>query len=314
MGFTRTLTRIWDVIVATWTRYDDEHGDLLAAAFSLYSLLALAPLAVISVTVAGLLIEPEQARAFLISSLERGSSRDVAALVEQLLEAARQERSGLAAVLAIALLLWAASKLFLVAQEALNAIWGVRPRAAASVLASIRRVAVKRLISFAMVIGCGALLLVTLALQTTLTAVSDRALERLGLSQLGATLAFVQQLGLSFVLLSCVFAVLYRTLPDVRIHWGDVWLGAALTAAIVLLGTTLLSLYLSRIAPSWLLGAVGSVAALLLWSYYLAQVFLLGAALTRVLACRDGEQRDPAPYAELREPDSDTGTGTPVAS
>jgi membrane protein len=103
-----------------------------------------------------------------------------------------------------------------------------------------------------------------------------------------------------------VFAVIYRTLPDARIRWNDVWLGSALTAGIVLLGTALLSLYLSRIAPAWLLGAVGSVAALLLWSYYLAQVFLLGAALTRVLACRAGESTEPAPYAEHREPNAGT--------
>jgi membrane protein len=297
----RAAVRVWEIIVATVNRYDDQHGDLLAAAFALYTLLALAPLAVIAVTLAGLLIEPEQARAFLVSTMERSSSADIAALMERLLEAVQQQRSSLAAVLATLVLVWAASKLFLVAQEALNAIWGVQPRPAASVLVSIRRVAWKRAVSFAMVLGCGGLLLVMLTLQTTISALSDNLLQRLGLSAFGSSLAFVQQLGLSFVLLSLVFAVIYRVLPDARIKWSDVWVGSAFTAGIVLIGTTLLSLYLSHIAPGWLAGAVGSVGALLLWSYYLAQVFLLGAALTRELACQDGQTRKPEPYAELRD-------------
>jgi membrane protein len=297
----RAVVRVWDIIVATANRYDDQHGDLLAAAFSLYTLLALAPLAVIAVTLAGLLIEPEQARAFLVTTMERNSSRDIAALMEGLLEAVQRQRSSFAAVIATLVLLWAASKLFLVAQDALNAIWGVRPRAAGSVWVSIRRLALKRAVSFAMVLGCGGLLLVTLTLQTTISAVSDNLLQKLGLAAFGSGLAFVQQLGLSFVLLSLVFAVIYRVLPDARIEWSDVWVGSALTAGIMLIGTTLLSLYLSRIAPSWLAGAVGSVGALLLWSYYLAQVFLLGAALTRELACRSSHTPTPEPHAELRD-------------
>jgi membrane protein len=297
----RTAKRTWAVISATWNRYDEQHGDLLAAAFSLYTLLALAPLAVLAVTFAGLLIEPEQARSFLVSSMQRSSSRDIAALLERLLEAVQQQRSGVAAIPATLVLLWAASKLFLVAQEALNAIWGVRPRPTDSVLASVRRVAWKRAMSFVMVLGCGALLLITLVLQTTLSALSDSLLRRLGLSAFASSMAFVEQTALSFVLLSLVFAVIYRVLPDARIKWSDVWIGAGLTAAIVLLGTTLLSLYLSRIAPSWLAGAVGSVGALLLWSYYLAQVFLLGAALTREQASKDGQTRPPEAHAERRQ-------------
>jgi membrane protein len=145
-----------------------------------------------------------------------------------------------------------------------------------------------------MVLGCGALLLLTLVLQTAISAVSETLLQRLGLSELGSSMAFVQQIGLSFVLLGVAFAVIYRVLPDARIRWRDVWVGAVFTAAIVLIGTTLLSLYLSRIAPSWLAGAVGSVGALLLWSYYLAQVFLLGAALTCEHARRRGQPLDRA--------------------
>ena len=301
-GLERTARRVWDLIYATWNRYDDQHGDLLAAAFSLYTLLALAPLAVIATMFAGLLIEPQQARAFLVANMERSSSHDIAALLEHSLEAAQQQRSGFAAVLATLVLLWAASKLFVVAQEALNAIWGVRPRPARTLLDSVRRVALKRVVSFAMVLGCGALLLVTLTLQTTISALSDSLLRGLGLSALSSSLAFVEQLALSFVLLSVVFAVIYRVLPDARVQWSDVWIGAAVTAAIVLIGTTLLSLYLSRIAPGWLAGAVGSVGAMLLWSYYLAQVFLLGAALTREQTCKAGQTREPEPYAEPREP------------
>lgn len=295
----RRARRFWKLITDTYDRYDDQHGDLLAAAFSFYSLLSIAPLAVIVVTVAGLFVDPDDARRALLSGVERASSREITEVLVRGIEAAQSQRVGIGAAIALLLLLWAASRLFIVLQEALNTIWGVQPKPAGSVLRSLRRVALKRLVSFAMVIGCGALLLASLVLQTTMTSVSTRLLAALGLSGLHGGLAFAQQLGLSLLALSVAFALMFRLLPDAEVPWRSAWTGGIVTAVMVLLGTALLSLYLSRIAPNWLQGAVGSIAAFVIWSNYLAQVFLLGAALTRVRATSHGEALAPEPHAEL---------------
>ena len=295
----RGALRAWTLIKDTYGRYDDQRGDLLAAAFSFYSLLSIAPLAVIAVTIAGLFVDPDDARSALLRGVERASSREIADVVVRGLEAAQSQRVGIGALIALFLLLWAASRLFTVLQDALNQIWGVQPTPAGSVLVSLRRVALKRLVSFAMVVGCGAILLASLVLQTTMTSLSTRLLPALGLSGLQGGLAFAQQLGLSLLALSVAFAVTFRLLPDAVVAWRAAWTGGIVTAVMVLLGTFLLSLYLSRIAPNWLQGAVGSIAAFVIWSNYLAQVFLLGAALTRVRSTCHGERLEPEPYAEL---------------
>jgi len=298
-GLKRVALRAWVLIRDTYERYDDQRGDLLAAAFSFYSLLSIAPLAVIAVTIAGLFVDPAEARAALVSGVERASSRDIADVLVRGLEAAQSQRVGIGAAIALFLLLWAASRLFTVLQEGLNQIWGVQPTPAGSVLVSLRRVALKRLVSFAMVIGCGALLLASLVVQTTMTSVSTSLLASVGMSGLQGRLAFVQQLGLSLVALTVSFALVFRILPDATVQWRAAWTGGIVTAAMVLLGTVLLSLYLTRIAPNWLQGAVGSIAAFVIWSNYLAQVFLLGASLTRVRATCHGERLEPEPHAEL---------------
>jgi len=189
--------------------------------------------------------------------------------------------------------------LFTVLQEALNTIWGVRPAAGNSAWITVRRVAIKRLLSFVMVLGCGALLLASVALQTAFSSVRGPLVEALGLSALNGGLAFVQWFGLGLAALTLAIAAIFRLLPDARVRWRDVWTGAITTASFLLIGTALLSLYLSRIAPNWLQGAVGSIAAFMLWSYYLAQMLLLGAALTRVRATAHGHVLEPEPHAEL---------------
>jgi membrane protein len=298
-GLKRGALRVWTLVRDTYERYDDQRGDLLAAAFSFYSLLSIAPLAVIAVTIAGLFVDPAEARGALLRGVERAASRDIADVVVRGLEAAQSQRVGIGAAIALFLLLWAASRLFTVLQDALNQIWGVQPTPAGSVLVSLRRVALKRLVSFAMVIGCGALLLASLVLQTTMTSVSTSLLARLGLDGLQGRLAFVQQLGLSLLALTVAFALVFRMLPDAHVQWRAAWIGGIVTAVMVLLGTVLLSLYLSKIAPNWLQGAVGSIAAFVIWSNYLAQVFLLGASLTRVRATCHGERLEPERHAEL---------------
>ena len=276
------------VLRDTWRRFGAQ-GDTLAAATSFFTLLSLAPLLVISVGVASLAFSEAQARADLLHDVRRASSAEVVRMVEGLLDTAKQQDGTLATVLATCLLLWSASRLFGQIQEALNALWGVRVRPH-GLREHIQLFAIKHLISLAMVLGCGGLLLTSLLAHTVLSA--------LGALRVRSALVSLQETGLSWVLLAVLFAVIYRVLPDARVRWGDVWLGALLTAATTLGGTWLLGLYFTRIAPLRLQGAVGSAAAFILWTYYLAHAFLLGASLTCAWAGRTGAEVQPQGHAE----------------
>jgi membrane protein len=266
----------------TWERFS-AHGDMLAASISFFALLSLAPLAVIAVWVASLIIDRTYIQSVLVTRLEAVTSTEIAGVIVRLMDAAERQSSGVGAVIAGLLLLLAASRLFLQIEDALNLIWRVEDTSSAGARALVRRVLSKRLVSFAMVLGCGGLLLSALIAQALFTYAGD-TLERL----FGWQATLPSTLFQPLLLWTCLFvacALVYRVLPDVRIRWRDVAIGALLTSALVLAGTALLGLYLTRIAPAWLQGAAGALAAFMLWVYYLAQVFLLGAAFTRAWSC-----------------------------
>jgi membrane protein len=264
-------------------------------------LLSIAPLAVVALTVAGLVFDPKSARGALVQSLARVTNVDVAATFSHLIEAAQRSGTKLAGAVAALLLLWAASRLFLLIQAALNLIWGVRAVDDQSTGKLVLRVALKRLMSFLMVLGCAALLLITLTVHALMSVVI-RLVQRVELlADISKPLLLVtQELVIPLALLTPLLALIYRVLPDTRIRWRDVWLGAALTASLLLLGTWLLALLLGRISPAWLQGAIGSIAVFMVWTYYLAQVFLLGAAFTCAWSRGQGEAIGPASHAQLR--------------
>ncbi len=297
---TRPQHRVWTLLVDSWERFS-RHGDMLAAATSFYALLSVAPLFVVAIGVAGLVFDRADARASMLRGLRRVASPEVTDSVTRLPDAAERQDSQVAAVVAVLLLLWAASRFFLQVQDALNITWGVTPVESKGVIDWLRRVAIKRLVSLAMVLGCGALLLSTLLLQTILAALGELTHAWREVLTVAPGLLMLQQLAFSFVVLTCVFTLIYRVLPDAQVRFADVWVGGALTSALTLLGTWLLGLLLSSLSPAWLQGAIGSVAAFVLWTYYASQVFLLGAAFTRTWSCRRGAAVVPESYARSTE-------------
>lgn len=278
-----SLGWLWRVIADAWDRFTT-HGDMLAGSLAFFGLLSLAPLAVIAITVASVLVERDRVRQALISGARDMASSQIVDEVVKLIDAVEQQETGLGALIAAFLLLWAASKLFMQIEEALNLIWGVATKTLTT-RETVQRLVMKRLISFAMVIVCGVLLLSMLIVQAVLVAVGEVASRVLGveLAVLGPPIVFL-------MLLTLMFGLMYRVLPDTEIRFREVWVGAITTAVLVLMGTWLLGVYLTRIAPAWLQGAAGAIAAFMVWSYYLAQVFLLGASFTRAWAVR--ERRD----------------------
>jgi len=269
------LTRLFRLVTEAIQRFG-RHGDLLAGSLAFFALLSIAPLAVIAISVASLIVEREHVRESLSGALQNVASPQISSQLLELVDAVDMQRSGLGSVLAALLLLLAASRLFTQVEQALNLIWDVKADPASSTRERVQRLIVKRLVSFAMVIACGLLLLSMLVAQAMLVVIGAAASQALSveLAVFGPPLVF-------FFLLTLLFALIYRVLPDTDVQFGDVWVGAATTAVLVLLGTWLLGLYLTKIAPEWLQGAAGAVAAFMVWAYYLAQVFLFGASFTR---------------------------------
>jgi membrane protein len=286
--FTRT---VWALV----PRLADDERDLAAAGLAFYMLLSVAPLAVVAVQVAAAVFDPIQVRAALAEDLGRATGRQVSELLNQLMTAQQESQSGAATVLSALVLLWAAMRLFHRLQAALNMTWGVRADPDVQTREAIRQMVRKRVISFLMVLGSGAALMVSLVLKSII-AILQTPLDWIVRSEtIAPHIVQAEEIGLSFLLLTTLVAAVFRFLPDVRIAWSDVWVGAAMTSVLLVLGMAGFSLYVATVGATQLAGAIGSIAVLMLWAYYTSHVLLLGALFTRIWA--DGPELQPHPVS-----------------
>ncbi len=234
----------------------------------------------ISVGVAGFVLGPAATRENVVGQVLRYTgSEDIAALVQTMIEQSTRPAASIAATVAgVLMLLWGASNLFGELKKSLNDIWSVPLRKQGSIV----RLAVDRAVALAMVMGTGALLLASLVLTTALAATS----ERLAGGWVTQVLAFIGFYAITLL----IFAAIYRFLPDVRIAWRDVWVGAAITALLFSIGRLLIGLYLGFSSAGSAFGAAGSLVVVLLWIFYSAQIFFFGAEFTQVFARSRGSR------------------------
>jgi len=274
------------LILDTLSAYSADNGERLAAALAYYATFSLAPLLVLALSVAGLLYgrRSEAAQADLMALVDGVIGPDGAALLEGILEgAAAAPGTGIwATVLSSLVLGIGATALFARLQEALNTIWGATPR-----YTGVTGFLWSRGLSLLLVVGAGATVVASLLASALLVGWVDQ----LGMPGL---LLGAERLG-ALAVLTLLFAVLYRTLPDAPVRWRDVWPGSVLAAALVTIGTWGLGWYLGRASVTSSYGAAGALVALLLWIYYTAQIFFLGAELTTVYARRPSSAPSPAP-------------------
>jgi membrane protein len=256
----------------------DHEGPRLAASLSFYSLLSLAPLVILTIAVASLLFGRAGAQEALIHEVRDLMGSDGVHTVQMVIAHAPAEHvGGAASVIGVVILFLGASSVFGELQSALNKIWDVKSPEDTGLLSLIEA----RLISFALVLGFGFLLLVSLVFSAAL-AVFGRVLSAhlaLPTALLAATNAVVSFAGI-FVLI----ALILRYVPDVQLRWRDVWQGALATAFLFTIGKALLGLYLAKTAVASAYGAAGSLIVVILWVYYSAMIFYFGAEFTRVRA------------------------------
>ena len=263
------------VLIASLKSWVDHRGDSKGAALAFYTLFSMTPILLLAIVVAGYFFGAEAAQGEIVGQVQGLVGPNGAQAIQAMLAAARDPASGLVATLiASVLLLLGATSVFAELKDSLDELWGIdKPRQSAfSVLLRTR------LLSFGMVLALAFLLLVSLVVSAALTMLEHRAGGVLGSS--AAVLATTASL-ISFGVIACMFAIIYKTLPDAPLTWRDVWIGAAFTAGLFSLGKYAIGLYLGNSGVASSFGAAGSLIALLLWVYYSAQIFFLGAEFTR---------------------------------
>ena len=264
----------------------EDHAQSMGAALAFYTIFSVAPLLLIVIAVAGAVFGEEAARGEIYVQLHGMLGTTGARAVQGLLESARRPADNVpAAVFGVALLFVAATSVFAELQDSLNRIWHVPKRAAHSGLWAIVRA---RLLSFGMILGIGFLLIVSLAFSAAM-----RALSRWWDPQSQSWLSFsgASETGLSLLLVTVVFAMIYKAMPRADIHWRDVWVGAGVTSVLFVAGKFLIGLYIGRSGITSAFGAAASLIVVLLWVYYSAQIFLFGAEFTWAYAHRFGSRR-----------------------
>ena len=283
--------RIFRMLKATFDAWMEDNALRLSAALAYYSIFSIAPLLVIAISVAGLVLGEEAVRGQLGHQLEGYLGTQAAEGVQTLVKSASKPSEGwLGAIVGFATLLIGASGVFGQLKDALNTIWEVKSRGGAGVWGFIR----ERLLSFGMVLVIGFLLLTSLVLTTTLAALSGYFEQLVGIPPVvGALVAFA----VSFGVVTLLFAFIFKALPDAQIEWRHVWIGAAVTALLFEIGKFGLGFYLGREGTASGFGAAGSVVILLLWVYYASCILLFGAEFTQVYARETGHDIQPSPNA-----------------
>ncbi len=269
----------------TYNGWSDYNAPRLGAALAYYSLLSIAPLTILVVAICGLVFR-HSAEQEVLQQTEQYVGPGGAATLQMLLTNAHHPKTGiLATIIAIATLLFGASGVFTELQSAMNAIW----QANTTKVGGIKAIVKQRLGSFLMVLCLGLLLLVSL-LATTAMAIMQQFAS--GYVRFPAFTTEAINLVSSFALLVVFFGLIYKFVPDVPIQWRDVWVGAAVTALLFVIGKSLLALYFETAAVGSTYGAAGSVVALVVWVYYSAQIFFFGAVFTRIFAQRFGSRKE----------------------
>jgi membrane protein len=269
------LRQGWSIARRAYAAWSEDYAPSMGAALSYYTLFSIAPLLLIVIGVAGFFFGEEAARGEIFGQLAGLMGEEGARAVEGLLANARRPESGLIAmVIGVVTLILGASTVFGELQNDLDRIWRAPERQASGLWNLLHA----RLLSFGMILGIAFLLMVSLVLSAALSALGTWW----GLH--------VFDVGLSFALMTLLFAMIYKIIPRVRIAWRDVWIGAGVTSALFAVGKLVIGLYIGKAGVASAFGAAGSLVVLMVWVYYSAQIFLLGAEFTRIYAHEQGSR------------------------
>ena len=276
------LWRVYRVLIDSGEAWIAHRGASKGAALAFYTLFSMTPILILAIAVAGYFFGAEAAQGEIIAQLQGLVGPNGAQAIQAVLAAARDPASGLvAAFVSGVLLLVGATSVFTELKNSLDDLWGIEQPRQSGIMTLLRT----RILSFGIILVLAFLLLISLIVSAALSVLARYAGDVWSSS---APALVTLSSFISFSVIACLFAVIYKMLPNVKLAWRDVWTGALVTASLFSLGKYVIGLYLGNSAVASGFGAAGSVIALLLWVYYSAQIFFLGAEFTRQYALRFG--------------------------
>lgn len=285
------MQKLWLLIKTTVQSWIDDYAPSMGAALAFYTLFSIAPLLLIVLSIIGFIFGEEAARGEIVGQLQDLMGEQGAMAVQALLQNVNKPTEGVfATVVGVVLLLIGATSVFGELQNALDRIWRVPERAKTSGWWNLIHM---RLLSFGMILGIGFISMVSLLLSAGLSAISKWWSPILNHAE-NEWLVLLSSLNalFSFLITTAMFALIYKLMPRAKIHWKDVLIGAVITSILFTVGKSLIGLYIGTSAIASGYGAAGSLLVLLVWVYYSAQVFLMGAEFTWVYANIYGSRQD----------------------
>jgi len=274
----------WPLLKETFAKWSADKAPRLGAALSYYTVFSIVPLLVLVIAIAGLVFGEEVAQGYILAQISSLLGNKTAASLQEMLQTAQEPSTGtVTGLLAIGTLLLGASGVFQQLQDALNTVWHVEEKEGRGIWGAIK----DRFFSFVAVLGTGFLLLVSLVLSAALAAIGKLFQ---GLLPAPEMILQAANFVISFGVITVLFAMMFKLLPDAKVAWRDVWIGAGMTSLLFTIGKFLIGLYLGKADVGSAYGAAGSLVILLIWVYYSSQILLFGAEFTAVYANRYGSR------------------------
>lgn len=282
--------KIWKVLIASFMGFVDDNGLKLSASLAYYTVFSIAPLLILIISIVSIVFRDAFTTVFpqLVSFAGPKGALQIKEIIDK---TSLSGKTGVAVVSGIITLIIGATSMFMEIQDSLNIIWRVKAKPKRGWVKMLQN----RFLSFSLIISLGFLLLVSLVLNFVVLAISSR-LEHL-LPGLTVWVFNAINVGLAFIVIAALFAIIFKFLPDVDIKWSDVRSGAIFTAILFMLGKYLIGLYIQFTAQASTYGAAGSIIVILIWIYYTAAILYIGAEFTQVYAEASGSVIQPAEYA-----------------
>lgn len=297
---------VWTSLKESFTGFGDHKVTKLSASLAYFTTFSIGPLLIVLIFIAGKVFGDEAAQGTVFNQIKGFIGADGAAQIQTIIKnAALSGKSGISAVIGIITLLIGATTVFGEIQDSINSIWGVKAKPKAGIM----KLVATRLLSFGMIASLGFLLLVSLAVTAVVEGIGERL--KAAFPDIAVVILYVVNLVITLGVVTVLFAIIFKVLPDIRIKWKDIWPGAIATAILFMIGKFLISLYISKSDIGGTYGSAGSLVVLIVWIYYSAMILYFGAEFTKAYALQKGVHIVPSQYAVWDDKPAIAGAKSP---